>query len=76
MTDEVDVGIFNEKVDIWSIGVIAYILLVGNFPFNGEDKEEIIENIVDAQIDWGTPEVGHVSPNARAFINKCLKRRA
>ena len=32
---------YTEKVDIWSIGVIAYILLTGRVPFGGSSKDEI-----------------------------------
>ena len=27
--------------DIWAVGVICYILMTGNPPFNGEDEDEI-----------------------------------
>lgn len=32
---------YNEKVDIWSIGVISYMLLTGRNPFPGGSKEEV-----------------------------------
>jgi serine/threonine protein kinase len=31
----------NEKVDLWSIGVIVYFLLTGDVPFFGEGQEEV-----------------------------------
>ena len=31
-------GTYNEKVDIWSIGVITYMLLTGRNPFPGKSK--------------------------------------
>jgi len=37
---------YDEKVDIWSIGVISYMLLSGRSPFPGRDKKEINYMIV------------------------------
>ena len=37
---------YNEKVDIWAIGVMACILLTGEHIFDGSTEEEIKENIV------------------------------
>ena len=38
---------YNEKVDIWSIGVITYMLLTGRNPFPGKDKNEVKNLIVN-----------------------------
>jgi len=32
---------YGSKVDIWSLGVLVYYIIDGNFPFDGETKSEI-----------------------------------
>lgn len=41
---EVLMGSYDEKCDLWSIGIILYILLCGNPPFNGSD-DQIIKKV-------------------------------
>ena len=40
---EVLSGDYNEKCDIWSIGIIMFILLTGRPPYPGNSEHEILE---------------------------------
>ena len=42
---EILTGKYNEKCDIWSIGVILYILLSGKPPFNGDNDQVIMDKV-------------------------------
>jgi calcium-dependent protein kinase len=36
---------YGKECDVWSLGVIMYLLLSGKFPFEGENVKEILDNI-------------------------------
>jgi len=40
-------GFYDQKVDIWSLGVLTYQLLLGNIPFRGDNLKELIDIIND-----------------------------
>ena len=42
---EVLISEYDEKCDLWSVGVLMYILLVNIPPFDGKDHYEIIKNV-------------------------------
>ena len=48
LAPEVIFGEYDEKVDIWSVGVLVYYMLNGVPPFPGRDPREVYENIVAA----------------------------
>jgi len=64
---------YGKEVDMWSIGVITYILLCGFPPFYGDTVPEIFEQIMEASFDYPEEYWSHVSSNAKDFINKLLQ---
>jgi calcium-dependent protein kinase len=51
---EVIAGAYSEKADIWSIGVMCFLMVVGYAPFRGRTPEEVIDNVRKAKINWNT----------------------
>ncbi|KFP63664.1 Myosin light chain kinase family member 4, partial [Cariama cristata] len=58
--------------DMWSVGVIAYMLLSGLSPFLGDDDSETLNNILSCSWDFEDEEFRGVSDQAKDFISKLL----
>ncbi|XP_076186560.1 myosin light chain kinase family member 4 isoform X2 [Aptenodytes patagonicus] len=58
--------------DMWSVGVIAYMLLSGLSPFLGDDDNETLNNILSCSWDFEDEEFRGVSDQAKDFISKLL----
>ena len=42
---------YDEKCDIWSIGVIVYVMLIGRPPFTGKNDKEILQKVSSLPIN-------------------------
>ena len=82
---EVLKGNYNEKCDLWSMGVIAYILLSGSPPFSGTDTQQILKRIMRGSYSFHRKkyiyiyiymyiekEWSFVSQDAKQFVQKLL----
>ncbi|XP_068603081.1 death-associated protein kinase 2 [Brachionichthys hirsutus] len=62
--------------DMWSIGVITYILLSGLSPFQGETNEETLRNIIAMSYEFNPHYFSMTSSMAKDFIQKLLVKNA
>lgn len=63
---------YNEKCDLWSIGVILYVLLSGTPPFGGKSDKDIIKNVQKGVYDFDEKDWKNISEEAKDLINKLL----
>jgi calcium-dependent protein kinase len=70
---EVIDGKYDESCDLWSIGVIMYIMLTGYPPFNGEDDDSILRAVKTGKYDTTLDTYQKLSSNAKDLISKLLK---
>ena len=63
---------YNKECDIWSCGVIMYVLLCGHFPFYGKTEEEIKQKILSGKFSFNPKYFSNISEKAKDLIKKCL----
>ncbi|KAG2623556.1 calcium-dependent protein kinase 29-like [Panicum virgatum] len=63
---------YGQEIDIWSAGVILYILLCGVPPFWAETDEGIAQAIIRSNLDFSREPWPKVSENAKDLVRKML----
>lgn len=72
VSPEVLEGIYDKRCDLWAVGVIAYILLSGNPPFNGRNEVEVFNKIRCCDFNFPEKQWSYISEEAKDFISKLL----
>lgn len=67
-------GSYNQLVDIWSLGVLLYIMLSGCPPFNGRNNEEILCKVYAANYNFRPTPFNQVTDNAKDLIARMLMK--
>ena len=65
-------GAYSEKCDIWSAGVILYILLSGDPPFNGPSDLAIYKKIAEMKFDFPENKWSRISDEAKDLIKHMI----
>ena len=64
---------YNEKCDLWSCGVILYILLCGSPPFYGKNEKEIFKKIIEGNFTFRYKIWNKISTEAKNLVLKLLQ---
>jgi len=64
---------YSELCDLWSCGVIMYILLTGRPPFNGINEDEIMKKIKEGNYDLSKYPWGVISDDAKDLVKGLLQ---
>ena len=68
----IDFEKYDEKCDMWSCGVIMFMMLSGKAPFNGDNDEEIYQSVRKGKYDFDNEKWDEISNEAKDLIKKLL----
>jgi len=69
-------GTYNNCCDIWSLGVILYVLLSGFLPFYGDTQEELFDKILTGSYSFNHKCWEDISAQAKDLVLKMLTLNA
>ena len=72
LAPEVLDGCYDQSCDLWSVGVIMYVLATGCFPFAGHTHLETMDAIRSAQWNPQNSQCAHLSRSARHLLGRLL----
>jgi calcium-dependent protein kinase len=64
---------YSEKCDIWSCGVILYIMLSGHPPFTGKDDAEILKKVEKGYFSLNSSEWSHISEEGKNLVSQMME---
>jgi calcium-dependent protein kinase len=72
ISPEVLTGNYGIECDMWSVGCMLYILLVGYPPFEGDDDYELCQSILKGRVEFDGEEWDAVSKEAKQLITSLI----
>jgi len=65
-------GKYDESADMWSLGVIMYVMLCGYPPFHGDNDQEVLDKVRQGRFTFTPVDWNNVSEDAKELIKKLL----
>ena len=65
---------YSQQCDVWSIGIIMFYTISGNFPFVANDEEALYDAILAADVQFTNNPWSNISSSAKGLISQMLKK--
>lgn len=67
-------GKYDEKSDLWSLGVIMYVMFCGKHPFAGKNVQQILKAVKNGTVDYNNPACKKLSSGLLGIVKACLQK--
>jgi serine/threonine protein kinase len=67
-------GNYGYECDLWSLGVLLYVMLIGKFPFKGDTVSETLEKVSIGKINYSGEEWEDISLPAKTLVRQLLQK--
>ena len=65
---------YGKQVDLWSLGIIIYVLLSGMLPYDSDDNKETARQTIYDPVPFGNKVWQFVTPEAKDLITRLLEK--
>lgn len=72
MAPEVLARCYGPEADVWSVGVVVFLMLAGRLPFDGATDRQIIKAVLDSEPDFSHPAWDNISAGAKDCVARML----
>lgn len=73
MSPQVLLGTYTMQADLWSCGILAFMLLSSTMPFYGKSRKHVLKRIIKGTYTFKSPRWTSVSEHAKNFVTSLLR---
>ena len=64
--------VYDKSVDVWSLGIIFFVLLSGTLPYQAATPKETMQLILKEPVLYLSPKWQQVDPRSKALVERML----
>jgi len=73
MAPQVLKGVYTSQADLWSIGVVSYMLLSNTKPFYGKKRQHVVSKILKGEFKFYSEKWKEVTDESKRFVKSLIK---
>jgi calcium-dependent protein kinase len=63
---------YTEKADVWSLGIVTYVMLCGTLPWSATEDKQISKQVAQGALYWSRSRFEPLSEGAKHFVRSLL----